>query len=263
MGRFDGQVALVTGAGSGIGAAVARGLAAEGAAVGALDLDGAAAAATVATIEDAGGTARALTGDVRCEQAAADAVAATVEAFGGLDLLAPLAGVLRLSPAQETTVDDWELVFDTNVKGPFLFVRAALPALRRRGGAIVLAASVMAFTSTAGATAYSASKGAVVAMANALALELAADGIRVNVIAPGTIRTPMLRASLTDPSAGPEGEAAVDAALEALAASQPLGRLIGPEEVAQLVLFLLSDEASAISGSCQRVDGGLLSRLPV
>jgi NAD(P)-dependent dehydrogenase (short-subunit alcohol dehydrogenase family) len=253
MSRFDGKVALVTGGGSGIGAATAAALAREGARVGVFDVDGGAARATVVGIEGAGGRALALAGDTRDEQAVKHAVDATVVELGGLDLLAAIAGVLHIAPVEELTAEAWDRVLETNAKGSFLFVKHSVPELRNRGGgAIVTAGSVMGLMSTAGAAAYSASKGAVMAMTSALAVELGPHGIRVNSVVPGVVRTPMVMDLVEDPQA-----LAAD-----LARVQPIRDVIEAEDVARLVLFLLSDEARAITGSCHRVDAGLISHLP-
>lgn len=244
MTRFAGRVALVSGAGSGIGAAVAAALVAEGASVGAFDVDAGAAAATAEAITASGGRALPLAGDTRSDDDVRAAVRATADALGGLDLIAAIAGVLGpLVPIEQLDGDAWDRVLETNVKGPFLLARHGLPELRQRGGgAILTTTSVMAFTSVPGAAAYSASKGALVALTHALAVELAPDRIRVNTIAPGVVDTPMNAA--------------------ATSADEPRAGAIEPREIARLALFLLSDEASAITGTCVRADGGLLSRLP-
>ncbi|WP_179278822.1 SDR family NAD(P)-dependent oxidoreductase [Actinomadura mexicana] len=251
-------MALVTGAGKGIGAAVAAALAAEGASVGVVDLDEAAARHTVGTIQDAGGRAIALVGDASRAADVRAAVAACVERFGGLDLLASLAGVMRYTPVTADDEDAWDLVLATNLKAPFLCARYAIPEMRRRGGgAIVNVSSVLAFTSQATLSAYSASKGGVLAMTRSIALEEAAAGIRVNCVAPGTVRTPMLEAVAADVTPGDP-----QATLDQIARANPIGRLIEPAEVAGLVLFLLSKDAGAITGACYQIDGGLLARMP-
>ncbi len=248
----QGKVALVTGAGSGIGAATAIALGAAGASVAAFDRDEASLRSTVSAIEERGGEALSLVGDTRCEAEVSKAVQVTAEAFRGIDLLAAIAGVLgELIPLAELDEAIWDTILDTNVKGPFLFSKHVIPQMRRHGGgAIVTVSSVMASTGVAGAVAYSASKAALVGLTHALGVELATDGIRVNAVAPGVVRSPMNVAVEA-------GEAA-----DAVAGSHPIERLIEPDEVARLIVFLLSDDASAITGSIHRVDGGLLSRLP-
>jgi len=254
--RFEDRVALVTGAGGGIGASVAQALAAEGAAVALFDVDRAALERTHAALEGGGARAIVLTGDVRSDEDVRRTISDTVAAFGGLHLLANMAGVIRYGNAPEFSEDDWDLVLDTNAKGVYLCSRYAVPHLRAGGGAIVNAASVLAFVGEPDTFAYCASKAAVVALTTAMALDHAHERIRINCIAPGSVRTAMLdfgisRTSPDDP----------DAARLAAGEQHPIGRLIEPEEVANLVLFLLSDEASAITGSCHRVDGGLISKL--
>lgn len=258
MSRSDGKVVLVTGAGHGVGEAVARALAEEGAAVGAFDLDGTAAEQVAKKVVEAGGRAIALEGDTRNVDDVRTAVGKVVETYGGLDGLAAIAGVMRLSSVESSEDDDWTYVMETNVRGPFLFVREAVPHLRARGGgAIVLTSSVMAWGSAPGAALYSASKGAIASMTKALGVELAPEGIRVNAVAPGLVRTPMAQNLASE--AVPD---AVEATLQEWGKVHPIGRILEPEEIARLVSFLLSDEASAITGSTHLADGGMLARLP-
>jgi meso-butanediol dehydrogenase / (S,S)-butanediol dehydrogenase / diacetyl reductase len=254
-GSFEGKAALVTGAAMGLGAAIAKAFAGEGAGVGLLDIDEQALAATVEEIVTGGGKAVACPGDVSKTDATENAVSAVAAEYGGLDVLVNNAGVVRYGELPGFSEEDWDFVFDVNLKAMYQTARFAIPQMRARGGgAIVNIASVQAYWSHQGAVAYSASKGGVVAFSRALALDHAHEGIRVNAIAPGSVRTPMLldaaqRSNPEDP----------DAALAVFAQTHPIGRLIEPEDVANVVLFLSSDKAGAMTGTTVLVDGGLFS----
>lgn len=256
---FADKVVIVTGAGMGIGAATARAFAAGGASVCLVDYNADAAEVTAKEIVASGGEAFAFQGDVRLEQTAIDSVAATVAEYGGVDVLFNNAGVQRQGEVPDFPVDDWDLIMDTNLKGPFLMAKHAIPAIRSRGGgAICNTASVQAFATQKTVAAYAASKGGIVALTMTMALDHAKDGIRVNCIAPGSVRTPMLRKAAEDffpddPEAG----------LRTFGELHPIGFLTEPEDVANLVLFLTSDKARTITGACYRVDGGLLAKLGV
>jgi NAD(P)-dependent dehydrogenase (short-subunit alcohol dehydrogenase family) len=249
----EGRVALVTGAAVGIGASVSRAFADSGAEVGLLDVDEAALAATVRGIVAGGGRAIAIVGDVRNAEIAERAVEAVVEAFGHVDVLVNNAGVVRYGELPDFSEEDWGFVLDTNLKGMYQMARFAIPQMGARGkGAIVNVASVQAFWPNQGAAAYAASKGGIVTLTRALALDHARAGIRVNAVAPGSVRTPMLldaarRSNPQDPGA----------ALAMFAQRHPIGRLIEPEDVANVVLFLASDAAAAVTGVTVPVDGGL------
>jgi meso-butanediol dehydrogenase/(S,S)-butanediol dehydrogenase/diacetyl reductase len=254
-GDFDGKVALVTGAALGVGAAIATVLAEQGADVGLIDVDPASLEQTVAEINEAGGTARAFPGDVRDGENSRRAVAALVEEFGGLDVLVNNAGVVRYGFLPTFEEEDWDYVFDINLKAMYRAARVAIPEMRKRGGgAIINLASVQAYYSHKGAVAYSASKGGVVAFSRALALDHAREGIRVCAIAPGSVRTPMLLDSAR--RSNPEDP---DAALAVFAESHPIGRLIEPRDIANVAAFLASNKAGAMTGATVLVDGGLIA----
>ena len=259
MKRFEGKVVLVTGAGKGIGAATAKAFADEGASVAVVDFDANAARATADRIVADGGVALPLTCDVRDAAAVSSAVATAVAELGGLDVLFNNAGINIYGEVPDLSEADWDAILDTNLKGPFLMCRAAIPHLRDRGGgSIINTASVQAFATQKAVAAYSASKGAIVSMTMTMALDHAKDGIRVNCIAPGSVRTPMLEEAARtffpeDPQAG----------LESFGKSHPIGFLTEPEDVARLVLFLASSEARTMTGACYRIDGGLLAALGV
>jgi len=243
--RFDGQTALVTGAGSGIGEAIAKGLAASGARVLVQDLHEDAAARVTAEITASGGTAQAAGGDV-ADPATVEALVAEAVAFGGgLTLLVNNAGIGGpLAPVGEYPLDGWRRVMGVNLDGVFYGMRFAIPEmLKAGGGAIVNIASILGSVGFANASAYTAAKHALLGLTKAAALEYSAKGIRVNAIGPAFIDTPLL-GNL------PPG------AKEALVGAHPIGRLGRSEEVADLTQFLLSDKASFISGSYHLIDGG-------
>jgi NAD(P)-dependent dehydrogenase (short-subunit alcohol dehydrogenase family) len=236
--RFTGRRALVTGAGSGIGAAVARALHAEGAQVLLAD---AAADRVEAVAGELGGGARWVALDVRDE----DAVRAATQ---DVDVLANIAGIGSTTSAPETTLEVWEDVFAVNARGTFLCCKHAIPGMAERGGgAIVNMASVAALVGLRNRAAYCASKGAVVALTRALAVDHVGDGIRVNAVCPGTVDSPWVRRLVED-----AGES-----LDMLRARQPMGRLGRPEEIAEAVLYLASDAAGFVTGSAFVIDGGL------
>lgn len=236
--EFAGKRALVTGAGSGIGAAVARRLAAGGASVVLADVrrDGIEALAA-----ELGGDAQPLLLDVRDEEAVAPAVA-------GLDVLANVAGIGSTQSAPDTPLEVWEDVFAVNARGTFLTCKHAIPDMAARGGgAIVNVASVAALVGLRNRAAYCASKGAVVALTRALAVDHVGEGIRVNAVCPGTVDSPWVRRLVEE----------VGESLDALRARQPLGRLGTPEEIAEAVVYLASDRAGFVTGSVLTIDGGL------
>lgn len=236
--EFAGKRALVTGAGSGIGAAVARRLAAGGASVVLADVrrDGIEALGA-----ELGGDAQPLLLDVRDEEAVAPAVA-------GLDVLANVAGIGSTQSAPDTPLEVWEDVFAVNARGTFLTCKHAIPDMAARGGgAIVNVASVAALVGLRNRAAYCASKGAVVALTRALAVDHVGEGIRVNAVCPGTVDSPWVRRLVEE----------VGESLDALRARQPLGRLGTPEEIAEAVVYLASDRAGFVTGSVLTIDGGL------
>lgn len=246
MNRLTAKAAFVTGAGSGIGKAIAQLFAAEGAQVAVADIDGDRAARTAASIVEAGGSAVALTCDVTAAASIDAAFAATAEAFGGVDVLVNNAGMGQLGTVADLDQETWDRVMALNVRSVFLCSKAAIPLmLARGGGRIINIASVSGITASAGRAAYTASKGAVVMLTRAMALDHAGQRINVNAICPGVVVTAMTEQSLTDP-----------ATKQQKLNDTPLGRLADPSEIAPAAVYLASADGSFVTGSALVVDGG-------
>lgn len=260
MNEHEGRVAIVTGGSRGIGRGVAVELARQGSAVAVHGLDLAEAAEVGRSIIAEGGRAIAVSGAIEQAATSEHMIRATLEAFGRLDTLVTSAGIQRYGDVVETPESVWDEVFDVNAKGVFLAAQAALPMLRSSGaGSIVIVASVQATSTQAKVAAYTASKGALLALTRALAIDEAMHGVRVNSVSPGSVDTPMLRAAAALFSDGSPRD--IDRVLSRWGSAHPLRRLATAEEVGTVVSFLASPRASFVTGDDVRVDGGLLARL--
>lgn len=250
--RLNGKVCIVTGAGSGIGRAIAELFAQHGATIVAADIDHGRARAVADAIEKAGGQALARALDVADEAASLALAEATVETYGRIDVLINNAGISAAGRIHETSLELWERIMRTNARGVFLAAKAVLPAmLAQRAGVIVNMASIISTTGLPNRAAYAASKGAVLALTRSMQVDYGPLGIRVNALMPGTIFTPMLTPLLkvSFPS-----EADAHAAIRGRQLTDTLGQ---PEDVAKAALFLASDDASFVMGAEIVVDGGI------
>ena len=253
MGSLTGKRALITGGASGIGRATALLFAQEGAAVAVADLDQAGGEQVVQTIEDAGGRAVFVRCDVTQAQDCQRAVRTTVDELGGLDVLFNNAGIIRRANVLDTSEQEWDHVMAVNVKSIFLLSKVAVPVMARAGGGVIInTGSGWGLVGGRDAVSYCASKGAVVNMTRAMALDHGEQNIRVNCICPGDTDTPMLREE-----ARQLGEA--DAQFLAEAARRPLRRIGRPDDIAQAALYLASDASAFVTGTILVVDGGGLA----
>jgi NAD(P)-dependent dehydrogenase (short-subunit alcohol dehydrogenase family) len=254
--RLTRKIALITGAGAGIGRATALLFAEEGAKVVVQDVQAVAAEETVQLIMKAGGEAVAVGGDVTSRVDAEAMVKKAVETYGRLDVLFNNAGIWRGGTLLDISEEDWDRTMDVNVKGIYLVSRYAVQQMmRQEGGSIINAASVAALRGSPMSAAYNASKGAVLLLTKCMALDFGRYGIRVNCTCPGVIETQMADELLTYRSLGDDDRK--QALLETYEERHASGRLGRPEEVAKVVLFLASDESSFVTGAAWPVDGGL------
>jgi NAD(P)-dependent dehydrogenase (short-subunit alcohol dehydrogenase family) len=248
--RLAGKWALVTGGGSGIGKAVALAFAAQGAKVAVMGRRLEKLQEVTAEVRKRGGKAVEVVGDVAKAADAERAVRETVEKLGGLNVLVNNAGMLSVATVETVPEEEWDRVMTTNLKGPFLMSRAALPALRKAGGgAIVNIGSILGLIAMKDRAAYCASKGGVTLLTKAMALDHAHEKIRVNCICPSLVETELVQ--------GLFASAAGAALKQARVATLPLGRMGKPEDVAEMAVFLASDEASWVTGTAIPLDGGL------
>jgi len=254
MWNLEDRTAIVTGAGNGIGSATAHLLARAGARVVAADIERAAVAATCNRISSTGHVALPITTDVSDAESVQKMVDFAIGQFGTVDILFANAAIQLAKPAAEVGQTEWERLLAVNLTGIFLCCRSIIPLMRsRKRGAIVISASGHAFATYRGFSAYAATKGAAVAFMRGLALDYAIDGVRANCVIPGATDTRLLQ-SYFDESPDPE------AARNELIQEIPMRRLASPEDVAKAVLFLASDHASYITGTCLAVDGGLMAQ---
>lgn len=251
MVQFSGKVALVTGAASGIGRSTAQLYARDGAKVVVSDIDEAGGQETVRLIEDAGGEALFVKTDVSNPADCQAMVRQAVERFGRLDYACNNAGIGgEQNPTADYSVEGWQKLIGINLSGVFYSMKYEIPEmLKVGGGAIINVASILGRVAFVGAPAYVSAKHGVVGLTRDAAIEYGQQGIRVNAVCPGFIRTPMIAALEED-----------EETYNQLVSLHPIGRLGEPEEVAELIIWLSSDKASFVTGSCYAVDGGYLAR---
>lgn len=249
MEEMKGKVALITGASSGIGRATAVKFAAEGARVAIVARRAQVLNEVAREIEAGGGEAKVIAADVTKDVEIERVVSETVATFGGIDVLVNAAGIIGNGTIENTTLADWDYMFDVNVRGPFYLTQRAMPYLIERKGNVVNVSSVTGIRAFPGILAYCSSKAALDQLTHCAALEMASQGVRVNAVDPGVVVTSLHRTS------GMKDEAYA-AFLERSKTTHPLGRVGQPEEVAELIFFLASSKAGWMTGGSYSIDGG-------
>lgn len=249
MKNLDNKVAIITGAGSGIGRATAHLLAKEGAKVVVSDIDKDSGNAVVKEIEEAGGKAFFIQSDSSKAEGHKSLVEETIKKYGSLDIAVNNAGIGGpLAPTGEYPIDGWQKVIDINLSGVFYGMRYQIPAMEKNGGSIINIASILGQAGTQGSPAYVASKHGVVGLTKAAALEYANKNIRINSIGPGYVKTPLLTNSLDKTQ------------MDGLVSLHPIGRLGESNEIAEMILWLASSKSSFATGAYYPVDGGYLAQ---
>jgi NAD(P)-dependent dehydrogenase (short-subunit alcohol dehydrogenase family) len=252
--RLKDRVAFITGAGSGIGRAMALIFAEEGAHIFGVDLDQGQLDETCRMVEGRGGRAAGVTGDVSDEEAVEGAVRRCLDTFGRIDILCNNAGVGSTQVVTETPTEVWDRCMSVNARGTFLGCKYVIPHMIEAGGGVIVnTASVAGLVGLKNRAAYCASKGAIVSLTQAVAIDHVSQNIRCNCVCPGTVDSPWV-ARLLAGAEDPERERA------ALVARQPMGRLGTPEEVARAALYLASDDAAFVTGTALVIDGGLTAQ---
>ena len=250
---LQGKAAVVTGAGSGIGAAIARLFAIRGAIVSVVDLDHAKAEAVATDIAQAGGRAAARRCDVSQPEQVASLFRELTASNPRIDILVNNAGIAHVGTIEQTTPDDMDRLYRVNVLGFYLCAREAVPVMLRQGGGVILnMASTVSFIGIPDRFAYTATKGAVLAMTRSIACDYVKRGIRCNCICPARIHTPFVDGFVAKNYPGREAEM-----MRVLSDTQPIGRMGTPDEVAGLALYLCSDEAAFVTGAAYPIDGGV------
>jgi NAD(P)-dependent dehydrogenase (short-subunit alcohol dehydrogenase family) len=250
----ESRVALVTGGAYGIGRGIVQEFAKKGEAVVIADRDDKRGAELESSLRTSGARALFVHTDIRIEGEVQALITQTEAAFGRIDVLCNNAGIERYRTADEYTIDDWNAISETNLRGAFLCTKYAYPLLKKSKGCVINISSVQAIACEPKISAYAATKAGLLALTRGMALDFAADGVRVNAVCPGAIQTGMMEPFVKDQ---PDPEEAV----KAIGRTIPLGRVGQPEDIAQAVYFLASPAASYITGATLVVDGGLLGRL--